>query len=329
MLPTLRTFVLALALGATGCGNHNPVMAQSLPATALTVASHSSQLGVFTADTAGFDTHSFWYDTGHEVIVFDAQFTPALAQALIARIRQATRSPITTLVITHPNPDKFNGAPAFQAIGAKVVASAATAAAIPGVHAYKKAYFVNVAKTFTDATYPAQATVDVTFEHDLALPGGIQLHVLNHAGVATTQTVAYVPGARALVVGDLVHHQAHAWLEGGIVKGQTHMDVTSWLGALDELKAYRGATVFGGRGTSASVERAVADETTYLLKVRAITDDYIVALGARKSELAGPLAAGHQEAIANLIVAAFPNDLLPYMTHYSVYGLVAAELARL
>jgi hypothetical protein len=122
---------------------------------------------------------------------------------------------------------------------------------------------------------------------------------------------------------------AHAWLEGGIVKGQTHMDVTSWLGALDELKAYRGATVFGGRGTSASVERAVADETTYLLKVRAITDDYIVALGARKSELAGPLAAGHQEAIANLIVAAFPNDLLPYMTHYSVYGLVAAELARL
>jgi hypothetical protein len=33
-------------------------------------------------------------------------------------------------VITHPNPDKFNGAPAFQAAGATMIASEATVEAL-------------------------------------------------------------------------------------------------------------------------------------------------------------------------------------------------------
>ena len=99
----------------------------------------------------------------------------------------------------------------------------ATAAAIPGVHAYKSYYFTQIAKTFTAETYPKAPTIDETFKgaHTLELRGGlvVQLKTLQHAGVASTQTVAYVPAARALFVGDLVHHKAHAWLEGGIVEG--------------------------------------------------------------------------------------------------------------
>src|SRR5678816_4049427 len=51
-------------------------------------------LGTFTSDAAGFDTHSFYYDTGKEVVVFDAQFTPDLARQLIAQIHGETTSPI-------------------------------------------------------------------------------------------------------------------------------------------------------------------------------------------------------------------------------------------
>lgn len=46
------------------------------------------------------------------------------------------------MVITHPNPDKFNGLSAFQDAGAEVIASEATAAAMLGVQGYKKAFFV-------------------------------------------------------------------------------------------------------------------------------------------------------------------------------------------
>ena len=88
--------------------------------------------------------------------------SPELAEAAIASLREQTDNPITYLVITHPNPDKFNGAPAFQAEGAEVIASEATAAAIPGVHAYKKAGFVGMGM-FTEETYPQQAAVDETF----------------------------------------------------------------------------------------------------------------------------------------------------------------------
>ena len=66
------------------------------------------------------------------------------------------------MVITHPNPDKFNGAPAFQDPDAEVISSEATAAAMPGVHDYKKAGFVGMGM-YTEENYPKLGTVDETF----------------------------------------------------------------------------------------------------------------------------------------------------------------------
>ena len=155
----------------------------------------------------GFDTTSWWLDTGSEVVVFDAQFTPALAEALIADIEARTDSPITTLVVTHPNPDKFNGATAFQAIGAEVIASAATALAMPGVHAYKEAYFTSVG-AFEPGAYPALPEVDRTFGDRLALDldgAAVELLVLDAPGVTTTQTVALVGDGRRRSEKDVKH----------------------------------------------------------------------------------------------------------------------------
>lgn len=276
-------------------------------------------LETFTSDSTGFDTHSFWLDTGREVVVFDAQFTEGYASQLIAEIRAKTASPIRWVVITHPNPDKFNGASAFQKIGAKVVASESTARAIPGVHAYKKGYFVNVAHAFTEATYPAQAKIDVTFRGDLDLPlegtTKVRLHELQHAGVSSTQTVAFVPQLDALVVGDLVHHGAHAWLEGGIVDGKPAPDLASWALALDELRAYGGATVYGGRGTQATVDAAVTEQKAYLTRMNEIVTRYVAEHGA---------AGADYKAITALAKEAYPDHALPYLIEYGVYGLVAA-----
>jgi glyoxylase-like metal-dependent hydrolase (beta-lactamase superfamily II) len=281
-------------------------------------------LQTFTSDANGFDTHSFWLDTGREVVVFDAQFTEAYANQVIGDIRAKTASPIRWVVVTHPNPDKFNGAIAFQKIGAKVIASEATAGAIPGVHAYKKGYFVNVAHAFTDATYPAEAKIDVTFRGDYELPlegtTKVRLHELKHAGVSSTQTVAFVPQLDALVVGDLVHHDAHAWLEGGIVDGKPAPDLGSWALALDELRAYGHATVYGGRGEPAKLDEAVSDEKAYLARMDAIVTKYVAEHAASNDEA---------KAIRALAVAAFPDDALPYLIDYGVYGLVGAKRAAM
>lgn len=285
-----------------------------------------SAVRTYTSDASGFDTHSFFYDTGAEVVVFDAQFTEAEAEKLLAAIRAETQHPIRYVVVTHPNPDKFNGVAVFQRQGAKVVASEATAAAIPAVHAYKKHFWVNVARAFTESTYPAQATVDVTFRDTYALPleqgAKVELAELKHSGVAGTQTVAFLPNRQALIVGDLVHHKAHAWLEGVLRDGKMVPDTEAWKAALEELGTWKEATVYGGRGGTAPVAEAIAEEKRYLDGMVKLVTDYAAELGPRKSELCGDAAAPHHEALTKRAAAAFPDYALPYMVQYSVYGLV-------
>ena len=281
------------------------------------VTVNAAALEKWTSDASGFDTASWWYDTGREVVVFDAQFTPALAAQVVAAIHARTASPIRWLVITHPNPDKFNGAPVFQRAGARVVTSRKAAAALPGVHAYKKAYFVG-AGMFTAETYPALATVDVTFEGTFALPldgAPVTLHELG-AGVSSTQVVAEVPSEHALVVGDLIHHGVHAWLEGGIVDGKPAPDLAQWKRTLAALAPFAGAIVYDGRGTPAPLADAVAAQVAYLDGARAVITGYLAELGAQGTP-------DYQE-LTRRMAAAFPAHRLPYLITYGAYGLVDA-----
>ncbi len=109
---------------------------------------------------------------------------------------------------------------------------------------------------FTEETYPQQATVDETFTgtHTLELSDGktVELSELSQSGVSSTQTVALIPELNALIVGDLVHHKLHAWLEGGIVNGQATPTIEGWIADLQELETTFGGdpepTVYGGRG---------------------------------------------------------------------------------
>jgi glyoxylase-like metal-dependent hydrolase (beta-lactamase superfamily II) len=286
-------------------------------------------LYTFTSDAAGFDTHSFYYDTGSEVVVFDAQFTEPLARSLVEDIRARTDSKIRYVVVSHPNPDKFNGVAVLRAAGATVVASAATAAAIPGVHAYKRAYFIG-SGAFDGESYPGEASVDVKFGEGLRLElaGGatVELEVLNNSGVASTQTVAHIPAIDALIVGDLVHHDTHAWLEGGIVEGAPRPDLAAWAAALDELRAWSGTTVYGGRGAPAPVEEAVAAQQAYLAGIEAVVRGYVEEVGD-PAEFTGEAAGGHWAAITEEARAAFPERGLDYLITYGVYGL-AQSMAR-
>jgi glyoxylase-like metal-dependent hydrolase (beta-lactamase superfamily II) len=324
--PSLRaSFVVIAAFALAACSPAADPPADDSPAAENAAA---GALYTFTSDAAGFDTHSFYYDTGHEVVVFDAQFTEAHARLLLDDVRAHTASPVTYVVITHPNPDKFQGVGPFRELGAKVVASRATSDAVPGVYAYKKGYFTTVAKSFTAETYPPPPVIDVIFDGSYRLPLGhgaaVELRELEHGGVTTNQTVALIAPLKALVVGDIVHHKAHAWLEGGLREGRPDPDLASWRAALDELAAdFAGTTVYGGRGEPAPVEAAVADEKAYLERAEAIVREYVAALGGRQAELQGERAGEHYKEIARRIAEAFPGYAFSYLIEYGVYGLAS------
>lgn len=321
----LAAVVCAASVALTGCASQSEGVRGEE-----TTAQTTGLIGKYTSGPEGFDTHAYFYDDGREVVVFDAQFTEDLARKLIDEIKAQTDSPIRYVVVTHPNPDKFNGVGPFRELGAEVIASEATAKAIPGVHAYKKYYFVEIAGMFTDATYPPEATIDRTFTGamtlELAGGGRVELKELSNAGVSSTQTVAWVDELDALFVGDLVHHKAHAWLEGGIVEGAPAPDLSAWRAALGELRAYQGATVYGGRGQEAPIAEAVDGQIAYLDQMETLVQAYIDGLGERKAELSGEGAGEHYKALAQQAAAAFPDYALSYMIEFGVYGLVNSKL---
>lgn len=306
---TLTTlFLFTLIAMALGCG----------ATTSTEQTTTQAKLYTFTSGADGFDTHSHYLDTGEEVIIFDAQFTPKLANDLMADIKKRTSSPITHVVITHPNPDKFNGASVFQANGAKVIASKATEQALADVHAYKKAYFIQTAKMFTEQTYPSLPKVDTTFEETYTLnlksKHTITLKVLKHAGVSSTQTVAHIPSIDALVVGDLIHHKVHAWLEGGIRGKAPKLDLQSWRNALGELQSYGEVKVYAGRGDVVTLKEAVAAQDQYLKRVSTLQAAYL-------KDHQAPYDQQDHAALAKQIKEAFPKYRLGYMVDYSAYGL--------
>lgn len=302
------------------------------------LASHAlaGQLHVFTSEAAGFNTHSVWYDDGQEVTVVDTQFVPAIAQALVADVQRKTKSPITRIIVTHPNPDKFNALSVFHQLGAKSIASAATAAAIPGVDAYKRYFWVKIAKAFTDETYPKVEPVQSTYtgKQTIRLKSGetLSLFELKVPGVSSNQTVVRIDKTGDLIVGDLVHSNNHAWLEGGIVDGKATPTLAGWKADLKELltlsKGHPNAKVYGGRGSFLSVSKAVAQQTSYLNKAESVVDAYLASLGSRKAELTDPGKQGaHHAAIQAELAKAFPDYAMADLIGYSVYGLVQQKLA--
>ncbi len=292
---------------------------------------YAGKLGVYQSDQNGFDTRTYWYDDGREITVFDTQFVPALSEAMVSDIRKSSQNPITRIIVTHPNPDKFNGLPVFHKLGAVSIASKATADAMPEVNTYKRYFWIHIAKAFTAETYPAFEPVRETFTGKtiikLASGETISLFELKNSGVSSTQTVARIDATGDLIVGDLVHHNTHAWLEGGIVGGKAKPDIKGWIAALNELRALNGKIVHGGRGDDAPVEQAITQQQSYLNAMDELVARYIADLGAAKTELSDPeISKKHHSVLQEQAAVIFPYRRLTYLIGYGIYGLVSSKL---
>lgn len=292
----------------------------------------TAQIVEFKSGAEGFDTRTFFYVTPSEVVAIDSQFTPKLAEESIKYLRTFTDKPITTLIITHPNPDKFNGASVFKKLGANIISSKSTSDAIPVVHQYKKYYFVEIAKMFTNENYPEPTLVDSIFidEKVITLMNNdtLILKELKNPGVSSTQTVIFSKNKNALFVGDLVHHKAHAWLEGGIVAGKPVPTIDGWISDLMELKTLYPSNpiVYGGRGLSVILKKAVKAQVTYLKKSLEIIKNEIKTNRMTKKDLGSELEKTFNAELEKRFVSEFPDYQLPYMITYGSYGLVQSLL---
>jgi hypothetical protein len=99
-------------------------------------------------------------------------------------------------------------------MGIQSLSSKATADSMAGVHAYKKYFWTQIANAFTDETYPKFEAAHATFtgQTKITLKSGetLSLFELKNSGVASTQKVVRIDRTGDLIVGDLVHHKAHA-----------------------------------------------------------------------------------------------------------------------
>lgn len=308
--------LLSLSLIASAC-------------TTLNQPSLDSKIIEFTSDASGFNTKTIFYVGEREVVAFDSQFTAKHANNAIKHLRKHTHKPISWLVITHPNPDKFNAIDTYKKEGAKIIASVATGKSLSRVHTYKKYYFVEMAKMFTHDTYPKLGTIDETFmdELTLKLQGGeeIILKEYNKPGISTNQTVALLPN-KSLIVGDLIHHKAHAWLEGGIVNGNPQINISDWVELLKEIRSDFSPklTIHGGRGKIGKITPVIDEQINYLEKANKLVESYIDSVNA--TELKTEKAYAHYKEISNLFKRNFPDYELNYMIEYGVYGLVNSKL---
>jgi glyoxylase-like metal-dependent hydrolase (beta-lactamase superfamily II) len=204
---------------------------------ASTVSAEAPQVGIHTSPPRSFSTATYWLEGAQGVVLIDTQFLPQEGQRAMREAERTTGKKVTTALVLHPNPDKFNGTASMQASGVQVFTSAQVASHIPAVHKIRLGWFAEDYKP----DYPVEAAKPSVFGAQTVTADWsgvkVKLHVLG-PGCSAAHVVAQVDDA--VFVGDLINPDNHAWLELGLID--------DWLRRLDEIRAMTPKRVFPGRG---------------------------------------------------------------------------------
>lgn len=180
--------------------------------------------------------------TPQGVVVIDALGSPALAQELVAAVRQVTAQPIRYLIVTHYHADHIYGLQVFKDLGATVIAHRA------GLDYLNS----NTARSRLEASRAELApwidgrtrlvAADIWLDSGALLEiGGERLHI-RHVGPAHTpeDLVVFVERSRVLFAGDVVFR--------GRIPFVGQADSRAWLNALSGLIALRPEIIVAGHG---------------------------------------------------------------------------------
>jgi glyoxylase-like metal-dependent hydrolase (beta-lactamase superfamily II) len=219
------------------------------------------KVGTFISSAKTFSTASYWLEGADGVLMIDTQFLPKEGLQAVAQAERETGKKVTTAIVLHPNPDKFNGTEVFQARGIRVLTTDAVIAAIPGVHVIRTGWFAEEFKP----DYPANAAKPATFGNATVQQTFAGVPITLHAlGPGCSAAHVVVQAGDAVFVGDLINPDNHAWLELGTID--------AWLARLEEIRNMKPTRVFPGRGKPGGVE-LIDNQAAYLRLVQKTVRD--------------------------------------------------------
>jgi glyoxylase-like metal-dependent hydrolase (beta-lactamase superfamily II) len=247
-------------------------------------------IGSYISPERTFSTASYWIEGTDGVVLIDTQFLPKEGLLAVQAAERATGKKVSTAIVLHPNPDKFNGTQVMQAQGIRVITAKQVAELISKVHAIRWGWFGQE----YSPDYPREAGKPDVFGDQtqfLTLAGlPLTLHVLGRGASGAHVVVQFKDN---VFVGDLINPSNHAWLELGYV--------TEWLSRLAEIAKLSPKLVYPGRGKIGG-PALIENQAAYLTQVRAwvreLSND--TSLGWFKKQL-----------LIRKIQAAYPDLALP------------------
>ncbi len=227
-----RTLLSAAALGASL--SLAPLIVQAAnPAPPL-------QLEVYNPGTRSMFPVSSEIVTGQtDAVLIDAQFQRNDAQALVQKIK-ATGKKLTTVYISHSDPDYYFGLDVVQAAfpDAKIVATPQTVAAIQASKDGKLAHWGPILK----GNAPQALVVPQPLAGDSLELEGRKIQIVGLDSPTPERTFAWIPSLKAVVGGIPVSANIHVW----IADTQTPASRRDWLKTLDRIGALHPKTVVPG-----------------------------------------------------------------------------------
>ncbi|MBP6562338.1 MAG: MBL fold metallo-hydrolase [Neisseriaceae bacterium] len=201
-----------------------------------------------------------------EVALIDAQFQKNDAQTLVAQIK-ATGKTLTTVYISHSDPDFYFGLDVIQAAfpDAKIVATAATVQAIKASSAGKMAYW----GPMMGDNAPKAIVVPAVLKADYFTVDGERVEIKGLTGPNPAETYLWVPDLKTVLGGVVVYgDNVHVWL----ADAQTKVARQHWRATLSGIKALKPEVVVPGHflpGASQTLQ-SVRFTDGYLATVEAL-----------------------------------------------------------
>jgi len=260
----LRALLAALCLSLMALA---PALAQTVPEMKPVQVSPSawyvqgvSALG--SPENQNFISNAAFIVTPAGVVVIDALGSPALAERLLAAIRQITPLPVKYVIVTHYHADHIYGLQVFKAQGATILAHKEGRDYLNSDTARQRlAASREDLAPWIDANtrlVPADRWLDAD---EMLEIGGVKLYI-RHVGPSHTpeDQVVWMPHEKVLFAGDLVFRSRIPFV------GQA--DSGHWIKALDQLLAFDATTIVPGHGPISTEAR----------KDMQLTRDYLIYL---------------------------------------------------
>ncbi len=197
---------------------------------------------VYNAPQSSFGVASVIIYGQKEAVLIDAQFTLADAETIARQIKNSGKT-LTTIYVSHGDPDFYFGLQVFKAYFPDVTAYAAPATVEHIKATAQKKLEVwgkNLGKAITSNAILPQVLQGNTLELE-----GQKLEIVGLEQFPTN-TFVWIPSAKAVVGGiNVFGNTFHLWM----ADAQTHQARAGWIAVLDKIAALQPSIVIPAHGT--------------------------------------------------------------------------------